>query len=251
MVARGSSFKVNFEAPLGKRAYFLSLYEVTYETNWAFSLIKLSALNIIALLRIEIDASLNTELNISIMQALNMSHNSSAHSNSVLWTGKPWILPGALTRSIFLAAIAVVVVWLEFFLEIADQTIAGVDLMLWTGLVFFVLWLLSLMHLVLLRASNTYILRNDSLEIMSGILTSRSFMISPSGFSDLEVVRSISARIINSGDIIIRTQSETDSEKKMVRIRNPLKAADQIREVMARPIVRIDRSDSTEEKKQS
>jgi uncharacterized membrane protein YdbT with pleckstrin-like domain len=106
------------------------------------------------------------------------------------------------------------------------------------------------MHLVLLRASNTYTLRNDSLEIRSGILTSRSFMISASGFSDLEVIRSISARIINSGDIIIRTQSETDSEKKMVRIRNPLKAADQIREVMAHPIVRIDRSDLTEEKKQ-
>jgi len=74
-------------------------------------------------------------------------------------------------------------------------------------------------------------------------------MLSPSGFSDLEVVRSVSARIVNSGDIIIRTQSETDSVRKMVRVRNPLKAADQIREVMARPMVRIDRSDLMEEKK--
>jgi hypothetical protein len=76
-------------------------------------------------------------------------------------------------------------------------------------------------------------------------------VLSPSGFSDLEVVRSVSARIINSGDIVIRTQSETESVRKMVRIRNPLKAAELMREVMARPIVRIDRSDLTEEKKQS
>jgi Bacterial PH domain len=103
--------------------------------------------------------------------------------------------------------------------------------------------------LVLLRASNTYVLRNDSLEIRSGILTSKSFVLSPSGFSDLEVIRSVSARIVNSGDIIIRTQSETDSVRRMVRVRNPLAVADQIREVMARPIVRIDRSDLTEEKK--
>ena len=184
------------------------------------------------------------------MQALNMSHNSSADSHSVLWTGKPWILPGTIARSIFLVVIVVAVVWLEFFLGVAYDNIAGVDVILWTGLVFFVIWLLSLVHLVLLRASNTYILRNDSLEIRSGILTSRSFTVSTSGFSDLEVVRSISARIINSGDIIIRTQSERDGDRKMVRIKNPLKAADQIREVMAHPIVRIDRSDSTEEKKQ-
>ena len=177
-----------------------------------------------------------------------MTHNS--HADSVLWAGKPWILPDALVRSIVVVMIAGVVLWLEFFLGV-DVNILGIPVTLWTGLVFLVLWLLSLMHLVLLRTSNTYTLRNDSLEIRSGILTSRSFMISASGFSDLEVIRSISARIINSGDIIIRTQSETDSVRKMVRIRNPLKAADQIREVMAHPIVRIDRSDLTEEKKQA
>lgn len=176
-----------------------------------------------------------------------MSHDSSR--NSVLWTGKPWILPGALVRSISVAVIAVVVFWLELFSGIAGDNIVGVPVILWTGLVFFVIWLFSLLHLVLLRASHTYILRNDSLEIRSGILTSKSFVLSPSGFSDLEVIRSVSARIVNSGDIIIRTQSETDSVRKMVRIRNPLKAADQIREVMARPMVRIDRSDLMEEKK--
>jgi hypothetical protein len=95
-------------------------------------------------------------------------------------------------------------------------------------------------HLLLIRASNTYVLRDDSLEIRFGILTSKSTVISPSGFSDLEVIRSISNRIVNSGDMIIRTQSETESSLKMKMIRNPMKIASQIREVMARPIVRIE-----------
>jgi len=178
-----------------------------------------------------------------------MVNNSSSDSHSVLWTGQPWIFPGAIVRTLFLVVIAAVVLWLEFYVGIAYDNIVGVQVMLWTGLVFFVIWLFSLLHLVLLRASHTYILRNDSLEIRSGILTSTSFVLSPSGFSDFEVIRSVSARIVNSGDIIIRTQSETDSVRKMVRVRNPLAVADQIREVMARPIVRIDRSDLTEEKK--
>jgi hypothetical protein len=89
----------------------------------------------------------------------------------------------------------------------------------------------------LLRVSSTYILRNDSLEVRVGVLSSKSFVIAPAGFSDLEVIRSISARIVNSGNIIIRTQGERDM--RMERVRNALKVADQIREVMSRPIVRI------------
>jgi hypothetical protein len=72
-----------------------------------------------------------------------MSHNSSR--DSVLWTGKPWILPSALVRSISVAVIAVVVFWFEFFSEVAGDNIMGVPVIVWTGLVFFVIWLLSLL----------------------------------------------------------------------------------------------------------
>jgi hypothetical protein len=103
-------------------------------------------------------------------------------------------------------------------------------------LVIFFAWIVSLAHLLLLEVSNTYILRNDSLEVRVGVLSSKSFVIAPAGFSDLEVVRSISARIVNSGYIVIRTQGERDM--RMERVRNALKVADQIREVMSKPIVR-------------
>jgi uncharacterized membrane protein YdbT with pleckstrin-like domain len=138
-----------------------------------------------------------------------------------------------------------VISWFELTFGIGqrlaqDMQISNVQIVLWIDLVIFLVWVLSLAHLLLMRASNTYILRNDSLEIRSGILTSRSFVISPSGFSDLEVIRSISNRIVNSGDIVIRTQSETESDLRMQKVRNPMSVASQIRGVMARPIVRIE-----------
>jgi len=148
-----------------------------------------------------------------------------------------------------IAVVAVVAFWLESFFGVAWAGILNVGAVFWTILVLFLVWIFSLVHLLLLRASNKYTLRNDSLEIRSGIVTSRSFVVAASGFSDLEVIRSISGRILNSGDIIISTQSEIDSDKKMVKVRDPLKVADQIREVMARPVVRIEGQEPTGEKK--
>lgn len=179
-----------------------------------------------------------------------MSNSSPSSSPSVVWTAKPWILPEAVLRGITVIIVALVVFWLELFFGIDLYTFAGIPLALWTILAFFIIWILSMLHLLLLKASNTYILHNDSLEIRTGILTQKTNVISPGGFSDLEVIRSISARIVNSGDIIIRTQAETNSNPKMTRVRNPLKAADQIRQIMARPIVRIEGNSPPDQKKQ-
>jgi uncharacterized membrane protein YdbT with pleckstrin-like domain len=167
-----------------------------------------------------------------------MSQNSTMNTRSPIWTGKPWILPSALVRSIAIVIVAVVASWLELT-YLADMTdpILKMPILIWTGLVFLIVWVVSLVHLLLLRASNTYILRNDGLEVRYGIVSSKSFVLSASGFSDLEVIRSVSGRIIGMGDMVIRTQGERDV--KMVRVRHPLEVADKIRQVMARPIVRI------------
>jgi membrane protein YdbS with pleckstrin-like domain len=175
--------------------------------------------------------------------------NTKAHE---LWTGKPWILPNLVTRSISAAVAAVVISLLEFYFNInntpiADRQILGVPVILWTVLAIFILWVVSLTRLLVLRASNTYILRNDGLEVRTGILSSKSFVVAPAGFSDLEVTRSVSGRIVNSGNIIVRTQG--DSDITMVKVRKPLKVADQIREVMARPTVRIEGQEPITEKK--
>lgn len=163
-----------------------------------------------------------------------------------LWTGKPWVLPGVVAKSVVIGVVAVVILWLEFFFKI-DYTNLIMPITLWTGLVTFAAWIISIARPLLLRASNAYILREDSLEIRAGILTSKAFVVAPSGFSDLEVVRSISARIVGSGNIIIRTQG--DSDVKMEKVRSPLKVAAQIREVMARPVIRIGGQEQIQEQK--
>ena len=178
-----------------------------------------------------------------------MSREISENSRSMLWTGKPWILPDALGRGILIIAIAVVVSWLELFFDLAFKSFLNIPLILWTGLAFCLIWIVSLTHLLLLRASNTYILRNDSLEIRTGILTSKSFTVASSGFADMEVIRSLSGRILNLGSIVIRTQDESGADKRLQKVRNPLKVADQIREVMAKPMMRIEGQETFRQQK--
>lgn len=176
-----------------------------------------------------------------------MSKPSSENSNLPIWTGKPWILPSAIVRTVIVLIVAVFVILLELtFVEPITRIVDGLPLVLGTLFLFFLVWLFSLVHLLLLRASNDYVLRNDSLEVKSGILATKTFVIAPSGFADLQVNRSISGRIVGSGDIIIRSQSESDI--LMTRVREPLKVAEQIRKVMSKPIVRIEGYDSPDKK---
>jgi uncharacterized membrane protein YdbT with pleckstrin-like domain len=161
-----------------------------------------------------------------------------------LWKGKPWILPSLLAKSILVIVVSSIVFWLEFYFKIADLApFLNVQIVLWTTLAGLLVWLVSVTRLLALRASHLYILRDDGLEVRLGIISSKSFVIAPAGFSDLEVIRSISSRILNTGDITVRTQGENDI--KMVRVRKPLKVADQIREVMARPTVKLERQEIT------
>jgi uncharacterized membrane protein YdbT with pleckstrin-like domain len=167
------------------------------------------------------------------------------NSASILWKGKPWIVPGVAVRTVVILVVAAVVSWLELTYNFAgrifpNSPLPNLQIVLWVNFVLFLIWIFSQVHLLVLRASNTYVLRQDSLELRFGIFTAKSEMISPSGFSDLEVVRSVSNRILNSGNIIIRTQSEDEKGLVMIMVHYPLRVAAQIREVMSRPIVRIE-----------
>jgi len=177
-----------------------------------------------------------------------MSQRISGNSSQVLWEGKPWITPAAVARTIIVMVVAIAVILLESLFKL-HYPFMNLPLILWTGLIFFLIWAFSLVHLLLVWASNTYVLRNDSLEIRSGILTSRSFVVAASGFADMEVTKSIAGRILNFGDIIIRTQDESGADKIMQTIRNPMKVSGQIREVMSKPMVRIEGQAPSETRK--
>ncbi len=166
---------------------------------------------------------------------------SSSNLDQPIWVGKPWIIPSLVGRTIVVFVIAAIVVWLEFYFSVASDTF-GLPLALWdwTVVIFFLIWVVSIVNLLAIRATHTYILLNDSLMIRAGIVTSNSFTVAASGFGDMEVRQSVGGRLLDYGDIIIRTQTETSPNRRMIKIKNPQNVAAQIREVMARPIVRIE-----------
>lgn len=169
-----------------------------------------------------------------------MTNSTIEGSGSVVWSGRPWVLPAAIARTIVTILVGFIIVWLEYISGNAGDLIAGVSVVFWTFLAFLVIWLLSLVGLLVERATNLYALKTDSLEIRTGILTSHSFVVVASGFSDLEVIRGVVGRIIGYGDIVIRTQSERAPERTMSKVRYPLKVAEKIKYVMGRPIVRLE-----------
>jgi Bacterial PH domain len=162
----------------------------------------------------------------------------SSASDGAIWAGKPWIIPSVVGWSVLIVVVAVGVLWLEFFLGVAGVSVV-LSLALWTGLILLIVWVVAVARLVLLRATHRYVLRDDGLEIKSGVLTSKSYVVVPTGFADLEVVRSVWGRITGTGDIFLRSQSET--ERRMVKVRDPLRVAEQIRAVVATPTFRVKR----------
>ena len=165
---------------------------------------------------------------------------STPDSDQEVWRGRPWILPYAVIRTIFVAVIAGGVLFMENSMDILYVSKYGLRVLDWTLIAFFLVWILVLFNLLVLRYTNRYILMVDSLEIKIGLLTTKTSVIVPTGFSDLEVIRSISSRIFNTGEITIKTQSERDFTKRMVKVRDPVWVANLIRDVMARQIFKLD-----------
>ncbi len=159
-------------------------------------------------------------------------------SSSVLWSGRPWITPDAVVRTILVIVVVAVFVWLEMLDNAASAILLGFPVWVWTVLIFLLVWFVSLIPLLLLRAAHKYTLRSGSLEVKTGIASLQSFVLSPSGFSDLEINQSVIGRIVNFGDIVIHTQS--DRKARMQKVRNPNGVAGQIRDYMGKPIVRIE-----------
>ena len=109
---------------------------------------------------------------------------------------------------------------------------------MWTFLAFVVIWLISVFELLIVRASHTYILRQDGLEVKRGIIRLQSFVVTPSGFGDLLVFQSVGGRIFGYGDLTVNSQGERQTQLQLVR--SPNTVADKMRDIMGKPIVRLE-----------
>jgi hypothetical protein len=166
-----------------------------------------------------------------------LSFKSVVHGE-VVWLGKPWVVPAAIIRTVTVIVVAILFVWLEVFSGTAFASFVGLPVYAWTLVAFVVIWLLSLLDLLIFRASNTYILRRDGLEIRRGIIRLHSFVVTPSGFGDLMVYQPVGGRIFGYGDLTVNSQGER--ETKLALVRSPFTTADTVRDIMGKPVVRVE-----------
>ena len=167
-----------------------------------------------------------------------MSSDKYVQHGIVVWLGKPWFVPAAIVRTVTVFVVTVIFLWLEIYSGVAFSYLAGLAVFAWTLLAFGAIWLLSMLELLVFRASNTYVLRQDGLEIRHGIIRLHSFVVTPAGFGDLMVYQSIGGRIFGYGDLTVNSQGER--ETKLLLVRSPFKVADTIRDIMGKPIVRVE-----------
>ena len=164
---------------------------------------------------------------------------SAGHVNrgEVVWVGRPWVVPAAIIRTVTVFVFAIIILLLEFHFN-AFSYLVVLPLWAWATLIFAVIWLLSMLNLLIFRASNNYILRQDGLEIRRGIIRLHSFVVTPMGFGDLLVYQSVGGRVFGYGDITVNSQGERQT--KLLIVRAPFAVADTIRDIMGKPIVRVD-----------
>jgi uncharacterized membrane protein YdbT with pleckstrin-like domain len=156
----------------------------------------------------------------------------------VLWFGKPWVAPVAAIRTVTIFIFAILFFVLEAWTGITYVLVAGAPVFLWTIVSFTVIWALSMIDLLVCWASNSYNLRQDGLEIRRGIISLHSFIVTPNGFGDLIVNQSLGGRIFGYGDLVVNSQGERAT--RLVLVRSPFERADAVREIMGKPIVRLE-----------
>jgi uncharacterized membrane protein YdbT with pleckstrin-like domain len=170
-----------------------------------------------------------------------LSTVSGGHESDIIWKGHPSVSPTFVGATIAAILVGIVLTWFEIDFSTAFVPIASFPMLATTYLVILLLWLASAANLSVVRASSTYILRRNSLEIHRGILGKKIYTMSAAGFSDLEVRKSVGGRILNMGDIMIESDSGRDLTLR--RIRDPMKVSSMVRGVMATPMVRIAREE--------
>lgn len=156
----------------------------------------------------------------------------------VVWYGKPWVVPLAVVRTVSVVLFAIIFLFLEMFAGVALTVVFGLTVFLWTLFAFILIWVLSMLELLPFWASNSYVLRQDGLEIRCGIIRLHSFVVTPSGFGDLMVYQSLGGRIFGYGELTVNSQGERQTMLKLVR--SPFTTADMIRDIMGKPIVRVE-----------
>lgn len=146
--------------------------------------------------------------------------------------------PAAIFRTVTVVVFAILFLFIEMTVGVALSVIAGLPVFLWTLFAVILIWVLSLLDLLIYWASNSYVLRQDGLEVRGGLIRLHSFVVTPSGFGDLLLYQSLGGRIFGYGDLTVNSQGERQTKLRLVR--SPFTIADTMRDIMGKPIVRVE-----------
>jgi uncharacterized membrane protein YdbT with pleckstrin-like domain len=160
-----------------------------------------------------------------------------AQEADVIWSGRPWIGPSLVLRTILTLVAGILVLVILSSLSVLTSLLFAVPLYVWVLGILAIAWLASLAGLMVMRASSRYVLRRGSIEVDRGIARKKSLIVSPSGFSELEVDQGIMGRLLNYGSLEVRSQG--GQELKLRLIRDPKGVSARIRDIMTTPTVRI------------
>ena len=155
----------------------------------------------------------------------------------IVWTGRPWVGPSIAIRTFAFAVGGFLALTLLSALGSLALSILEVPLYIWVLGILGVAWLVSVVGLLILRASYTYVLRQSSIEVNQGIVRKRFLVVSPSAFSELETDQGIVGRMLNYGSLEVRSQG--GQQLNLILIRDPKGVSARIRDVMTVPTVRI------------
>jgi uncharacterized membrane protein YdbT with pleckstrin-like domain len=164
-----------------------------------------------------------------------------AQEAEVIWSGRPWIGPSLMFRTVLVIIAGILSFAILSSLGVLASPVLAIPMYVWVIVILAIAWLGSLAGLILLRASFRYVLRRGSVEVDQGIARKKSLIVSPSGFSELEVDQGILGRLLNYGSLEIRSQG--GQQLNFMRIRDPKGVSTKIRDVMTTPTVRIARDE--------
>lgn len=142
-----------------------------------------------------------------------------AQEADVVWSGRPWIVPSLVIRTILVLVAGILVLVALSSLGVLTHSLLAVPIYVWVLGVLAIVWLASLAGLMVMRASFRYVLRQASIEVDRGIARKKSLIVSPSGFSELEVDQGIVGRLLNYGSLEVRSQG--GQQLNLMRIRDP------------------------------
>jgi hypothetical protein len=160
------------------------------------------------------------------------------NDNNIVWQGRPWVTPSLVLRSVGVIVAFALILFVEFYVGLKSSNLLFAPVWLLTAALFGVVWLAAIIKPVILRVSHSYVLRQDGLEVKCGILRRQTFIVTPQGFGDLLVNQSLTGRILDYGDLFVDSQGEKKTRLQLIR--NPNGVADMMRDVMGKPIVRVE-----------